>query len=300
MAPRDIFILMLCCACWAGNFTLIAWAANDNNVPPLLLAAVRALIVVAIMSPFLFKPRPQLFRRMLLVAFFVGPMHLAFLYTGLTTASASGGAIVSQMLIPMSTLLAILFLKERIGLIRSTAIVGAFAGTLVMLWQPGALAFDTGLLIILVAYFWIAVGSVMMRTLGDLDWRIYVAWTAVMVAVIMVTASLVFEGDPRPALTTQTLPLFVSAIYAALAVSIVAHGQYFRLLTRYEVNDVIPLTLMVPVFTVLIAFIAFQTLPSQQALLGAALILPCVYVIAKRGGKNATKSILREAPNEFD
>ena len=284
MPFRDVAILMLCCVCWAGNFTLIAWAAGDNDVPPLLLAAVRALIVVAIMSPFLLKPRPELFSRMLLVAFFIGPLHLAFLYTGLTTASASGGAIVSQMLIPMSTILAILFLKERIGWIRSTAIVGAFAGTMVMLWQPGALGLDIGLLVILVAYLWIAIGSVIMRTLGDMDWRVYVAWTAVMVAAVMVSASLVFEGDPRPALTTKTVPLLVSAVYAAVFVSILAHGQYFRMLTRYPVNSVVPLTLMVPVFTVAIALVVFGQIPDSRALLGAALILPSVYIIAKRGG----------------
>ena len=284
MPLRDILVIMVCCVCWAGNFTLIAWAAGDHDVPPLLLAAVRALIVVAIMSPFLFRPRPRLFARMMLVAFFIGPLHLAFLYTGLTTTSASGGAIVSQMLIPMSTLLAIVFLKERIGWRRSTAIVGAFAGTIVMLYQPGSLRPDIGLLIILVAYLWIAIGSVIMRTLGDLDWRVYVAWTAVMVSVVMVTATLVFEGDPRPALADKTFPLLVSAVYAALFVSIFAHGQYFRLLTRYPVNSVVPLTLMVPVFTVLIALVAFGELPSSQAILGAALILPSVYVIAKRGG----------------
>ena len=291
MPLRDIAILMLCCVCWAGNFTLIAWAAGDNEVPPLLLAAVRALIVVVLMSPFLMRPRPEKFWRMLLVAFFIGPLHLAFLYTGLTTASASGGAIVSQMLIPMSTILAILFLKERIGWIRSVAIVGAFAGTIVMLYKPGAIGLDLGLLIILVAYLWIAIGTVIMRTLGDMDWRVYVAWTAVMVSVVMVTASFIFEGDPRPALTAKTVPLFTSAIYAALAVSILAHGQYFRLLTRYPVNSVVPLTLMVPVFTVAIALIVFGSLPDMQALLGAALILPSVYVIAKRGSPEGAANV---------
>ena len=77
MPLRDILVIMVCCVCWAGNFTLIAWAAGDHDVPPLLLAAVRALIVVAIMSPFLFRPRPRLFARMMLVAFFIGPPDAA-------------------------------------------------------------------------------------------------------------------------------------------------------------------------------------------------------------------------------
>ena len=208
MALRDILILMVCCLCWGGNFVMISWAANLSAVPPLLMAAVRAAMVVALMFPFLFRKRPEKFGRILLVAFFIGPLHLAFLYTGLTQASASGSAIVSQMLIPMSAVLAIVFLKERIGWRRSLAITGAFLGTIVILWQPGSLRLDLWLLTILVAYLWIAIGSVLMRTLGEVDWRIYVAWMALMVFVLMTAATLVFETDHVAQITTKAVPLF--------------------------------------------------------------------------------------------
>ena len=283
MAPRDILILMLCCVGWAGNFLIIAWAAGANGVPPLMMAAVRAALVVAIMSPFLFRARPPNFARMMAVCFFVGPLHLAFLYTGLQTASGAGGAIVSQMLIPMATVLSVVFLKERIGWRRSLAIAGAFAGTMVMLWEPGALSPDVGLTLILMAYVSMAVGSVMMRTLGEMDWRVYVAWMAVLVLAVMGAATLAFEADHLVVVQTKAVPLFVSSIYAAVAISVFAHGQYFRLLTRYPVNDVIPLTLLVPVLAVGLSVVFLGEVPGVRALVGAAVILPCVYVIAKRG-----------------
>ena len=282
MSARDLLVLLICCCAWGGNFVLVAWAAGTEGVPPLMLAAVRAAIVLAIMFPFLFRPRPELFGRMLLVAAFIGPLHLAFLYTGLSMASASGGAIVSQMLIPMSTLLAVVFLGERLGWRRSLAIAAAFAGTVVILWEPGGVGLDLGLLIILAAYLWIAIGSILMRSLGAVDWRIYVAWTAVLVLVSMSTASLVFESDHIAEAQAKWFPLVVSALYAALAVSIFAHGQYFRLLGRYPVSVVIPVTLLVPVITVALGILFLDETLTRQILFGAALILPGVYVIAKR------------------
>ena len=284
MAPRDIAILMLCCVGWAGNFLMIAWAAGANGVPPLMMAAVRAAMVVAIMSPFLLRARPPNFGRMMMVCVFVGPLHLAFLYTGLQTASGAGGAIVSQMLIPMATVLSVVFLKERIGWRRSLAIAGAFAGTMVMLWEPGALSLDIGLSLVLLAYMSLAVGSVMMRTLGEMDWRLYVAWMAMLVVVVMGAATFAFEADHAEVVRTKAVPLFASSVYAALIVSVFAHGQYFRLLTRYPVNAVIPLTLLVPVLAVGLSLVLLGEVPGVRALVGAAVILPCVYVIAKRGG----------------
>ena len=284
MAPRDLLVLLICCCAWAGNFVLIAWAAGTEGVPPLMLAAVRALIVLVVMSPFLFRPRPELFGRMMLVAVFIGPLHLACLYTGLSMTSASGGAIVSQMLIPMSTILAVLFLGERLGWRRMTAIAVAFLGTMIILYEPGGLGLDVGLLVILVAYLWIAIGSVIMRTLGDLDWRIYVAWTAVLVFAAMTAGSLAFETDHAAQARELWFPLAVSAVYAALAVSIFAHGQYFRLLTRYPVSVVVPVTLLVPVLTVAIGVGLLGERLSWPIAVGAALILPSVYVIARRDG----------------
>ena len=284
MPLRDVAILLLCCVAWGGNFVVISWATNLSQVPPMLVVAVRALIVTALMSPFLLRPRPARFWRMMGVALFIGPIHLAFLYSGLSIAPAGASAIVSQMLIPMSTVLAVVFLRESIGWRRSLAIAGAFGGVVVMVYRPGMLAMEVGLLVILAAYLWIAIGSVLMRTLGEMDWRVYVAWTAVLVSAVMVPATLVFESGHLFHIQNNALPLFGAAVYAAILVSIFAHGQYFRLLTRYAVNDVVPLTLMTPLFAVGLSIAFLGESLERQTLIGAALILPCVYVIARRGG----------------
>lgn len=273
---------MICCLGWAGNFVVSAWALGNNPVPPFMLAATRAAIVVVIMGAFLFKSRPEHFGKLLIVCACVGPIHLGFLYTGLQTASASGSSIVSQILIPFATILSVIFLKEKIGWVRGLAIVGALLGTMIMIYEPGALRPDIGLLYIVAAYFSLAVGSIIMKKVGDIDWRQYVVWMAVMVLAIMTPASVLLETGHAEIWASSKWPLLIAATYAAVGVTIFAHGQYFNMIKRYDVSLVVPLTLMVPLFASVLGVIFLKETIYLRYYVGAALILPCVYVIAKR------------------
>ena len=283
MTGRDFLIFMLCCAGWGGNFVMTAWAVGSNPVPPFLLAFARASMVLAVMFPFLLRGLPPRFGRLVLVALCVGPLHLGFLYTGLQTAPASAGSIISQSLIPMSTVLSVVFLKERIGWVRSLAIGVALAGVLIMVWEPGAMSLDLGLVILLGAYVAMAVGSVTMRTVPDVDWRQYVAWTAVLVFLLAGSATLFFETGHKEAWDVAGGKLLIAAAYAALFISVFAHGQYFRLLQTYPVNTVVPLSLMTTVWACLLGVALLGETLYPRYLIGAALILPCVWIIARRG-----------------
>lgn len=283
MRAFDFAIIMMCCLAWAGNFVVSAWAVGANPVPPFMLAGVRAGIVLLVMGYFLFKPRPEKFGALLIVCACVGPIHLGFLYTGLQTASASGSSIVSQMLIPFATILSMVFLKEKVGWLRGLAITGAFIGVIVMIYEPGKVRPNIGLLYIVAAYFSLAVGSIVMKRVGDISWQQYVAWMAVMVLIAMGAASALFETGHQVVWESSKVPLLIAAGYAALAVTVLAHGQYFNLIKRYDVSLVVPLTLMVPVFACVLGVLFLKETIYLRYYVGAALILPCVYIIARRG-----------------
>lgn len=274
---------MLCCLCWAGNFAVSAWALGSSPVPPFMLAFIRSMIVLIFMSPFVFIKPPKHWIRLLLVCACAGPIHLAFLYTGLQTASASGSSIVAQMLIPFAAILSVIFLREKIGVIRTFGIIGAFIGTIIMIYEPGALSFDIGLVYIIIAYFSLAVGSILMKTVGDVDWKQYVVWVAVMVFVSMGLGTTLFETGQAAVWESSKWPLLIAATYAAFAVSIVAHGQYFKLIRKYDVSLVVPLTLVMPLFASILGVVFLKEIIFMRYYIGAALILPCVYIIAKRG-----------------
>lgn len=273
---------MLCCLFWGGNFVVGAWALGNNPVPPFMLAAVRAAIVLVFMGVFLFKPLPEKFGLLLIVGLCVGAIHLGFLYTGLQTASASGTSILSQMMIPLATLMSVFFLKEKIGRIRTVAIIAAFIGVCIMVYEPDGLSLDINLVYIFCAYVSLALGSVLMRKVGNIDWRIYVSWMSLLLLLASGAASILFEAGQVTAIKEDGIPLIIAAAYGAVFVSIFSHGQYFRLLQSYDVAVIVPLTIMTTVFATILGILLLDETLEPRYIIGAAIILPGVYVIARR------------------
>ena len=280
---------MLCCLGWGTNFVVSSWALGGTSVQPFMLAATRAFLVLLMMGAFLFRPLPDKFLRLIFVSICVGALHLGFLYTGFQTASASGSSIISQAVIPIATIVSFVWLKETVSVSQAIAIVGALVGVVVMIYEPGALSLDIGLLYVLAAYAVLAIGSVAVRTIPEIDWRVYVAWTAVVVLLFSVVVSVFFESGHRKVWTDDKFPLLITAGYAAVGVSVFAHGQYFRLLQTYPVNRVVPLSLMITVFATILGVIFLKEALYPRYIIGAALILPCVWFISRGGGTVQTK-----------
>ncbi len=279
---------MLCCLGWGGNFVVSAWVLSTTELPPFMLASIRAFFVLLIMGGFLFRPLPRKFGLLLCVCLAAGFVHLGCLYTGMQTAPASGASVVAQMIIPMATLLSVIFLKERIGWVRGLAIAAAFLGVCFMVYEPGALQLDWGLFLVFLAYASLAVGSILMKFVGDVDWKVYVAWTAVVLLLGSVATSALTETGQIDVIQSSFIQVLIAAIYAAICVSIFAHGQYFRLLQLYDVTVVVPLTLMMTVFATVLGVIFLDEVLELRYIIGAAIILPSVYIIARR--QSAPKS----------
>lgn len=288
MRPLDFWIMMLCCLGWGGNFVISSWALSSTPLPPFMLGAIRAVFVIILMGVYLFRPLPKKFWLLLCVSVAVGFAHLGFLYTGLQTAPASGASVVAQMVIPMATLLSVVFLKEKIGWVRGIAIIAAFLGVCFMVYEPGALSLDWGLFFIFMAYASLAIGSVLMKCVGDIDWKVYVAWTAVVLLFGSSITSIVMETGQVDVIRNSPMPVFIAAIYAAVIVSIFSHGQYFRLLQTYDVSVVVPLTLMMTVFATILGVVLLNETLNARYIIGAVIILPAVYVIARRQSSSKT------------
>ena len=151
-----------------------------------------------------------------------------------------------------------------------------------MIYEPGVLSFDIGLIYILMAYLALAVGSVVMKTVGSIDWRIYVSWMAVLVLIIMSIASFGLETGHAEIWNHSKWPLLIAAGYAAVMVTIFSHGQYFNIIQKYEVSQVVPITLLTTFFATIFGVMFLQDQITSRMIIGAAFILPCVYVIARR------------------
>ena len=131
MSLRDFLLLVAICLVWSVNNIVSKLVVGMWHVPPLLYAAVRFAIVAAVTLPWL-RPMPRPAWRILAVGLLMGGGSFALMFMGLQSVSPSAAAVVSQAGVPLTTLLSILILGERIHWRRALGITLTLIGVLVV------------------------------------------------------------------------------------------------------------------------------------------------------------------------
>lgn len=275
-------LLLLICLLWAGNFLAAAYAVRVFE--PMTFTAVRFALVLLLLLPWLRPPAQAQWLRLICCCWTMGAIHFALVFFALgRSADLSSIALLMQIYIPLSTLLAIVFLGERIGWRTTTGIIVAFGGVLVMGLDPLVLQQLDVLTLVLFSALSLAVGTVLMRNLKGIGVFSFQAWNAALSLPILLIGAFWLES-PLSMLTGPTqAPLAWAAVsYSAIAASIIGHGGFYWLIQRHEVNRITPFLLLVPLLSVLLGVVAWGDRPGPRLLVGGGLILAGVLWITLR------------------
>lgn len=280
MNLRDFLLLIVICLVWAGNNIVSKVVVSDWQVPPLLYAAVRFALVALVTIPWL-RPIPRPAWRIVAVGLLMGGGSFALLFMALQTVSPSAAAVVSQAGVPITTLLSILILGERIHWRRAVGITLTLAGVLVVVWQPG-LTVSAGLLLVLASAASASLGAVMMKQMGDIAPLRFQAWVGLSSAVLLTPLTLTLETPDWGVIATAGWPLAAAVIFSAIIVSVGAHTLYYGLIARYEANLISPLTLITPLATIAMGIAITNDQLDSQMIAGSAIALTGVLIVAVR------------------
>ncbi len=281
MSLRDFGLLVLVCLLWASNNIISKYVVSYLEAPPLFYAAVRFVVVVLVVFPWLF-PMPRPAWRMVLVGLLMGGGNFALLFVGLKTATPSAAAVVSQLGVPITTLLSMLMLGERIRWRRGLGIALTLAGALAVMWDPHGFALSTGLMFVVAAAFAGSLGAVMMKQMGGVKPLQFQAWVGLSSMLPLILLSVLFEPGQLEAGIAAGLQFWAAAVYSGLVVSVGAHTLYYGLIQRYEATLISPLTLMTPLATIFLGVALLGDPFGPRMVLGTALALVGVLIIALR------------------
>jgi O-acetylserine/cysteine efflux transporter len=284
MALRDFALLVLICLVWASNNIISKIVVAEWGVPPLFYAAVRFAIVMVATLPWLL-PAPRPVWRIVLVALLMGGGNFALLFMGLQTASPSAAAVVLQLGVPMTTLLSVLVLGERIRWRRGIGIAMTLAGALTVMWHPDGFSLSFGLLLIAAAAFTGSLGAVLMKQMEGVKPLRFQAWVGFCSLWPLAGLSLLTEDNQWATATAAGWPFVAAVVFSALVVSVLIHTAYYSLILRYEANLISPLTLMTPLATIAMGIVITNDEFDARMAFGAALALLGVLIVALRGNR---------------
>lgn len=290
MKPRHFLLMALICIVWASNNVLSKVLISHWHVPPLFYTSVRFGIVALCTLPWLL-PMPRPAWKIVVLGVLMGGGNFALMFIALYWVSASEAAIVVQSSVPMTTLLSIAILGERIRWRRTLGIALALGGVLIVMYQPG-FRISAGMLLLLASAFAGSLGAVMMKQMDSIAPLQFQAWVALTGVLAIAPFSLTFEPHALAAVMAVGWPVLVAVLYSALVTSIFAHTAYYFLIGRYEANLVAALTLMTPLITLTLGSLLIDDPITLKMIVGTAIALSGVLIIALR---NTGKAPLAQA-----
>lgn len=282
MPAPHLLALLLICLIWAGNF--IAAAIAVSELPPLTFTALRFGIVLLLLAPWLRLPQPGQWLNLLVACLCMGAIHFGLVFVALARSSdVSSIAILMQVYVPMSTLLAVVLLGERIGWRSTAAIALAFGGVLVVGLDPLVLAQLDVLVLVLFSALFLALGTIFMRRVQGVGLFSFQAWNALLSIVPLGLIALWLE-QPAEAigLLEPTNAAWPALLYSAIGASIIGHGTFYWLIQRHEVNVVTPYLLLVPILAVVLGVLIWGDRPGPRLILGGSMVISGVLWVTLR------------------
>lgn len=280
MPLLHIVVILMVNVLWGTNFVITKIALND--IPPLLFAAGRFVIVVAILVPLL-KPVRGEMRAVVMASLCMGVLHFTLMYLGLERADdIAGVAVASQLFVPFSTLLSIVFLGERIGWRRTLGISMAFSGVMYMSFDPSVIADFDALVMVSLAALSAAAGMIFMKRIKTASVFQMQAWVAAISAPLLAAASFVFESDHVTALTSAPPSIYAMWLFSALGAGLAGHGGMYWLLQRHDVSLISPTTLLATLVGIALGVVVLDEVLSRDVIIGGLLALVGILIVALR------------------
>lgn len=288
MKLHHLSLLIFINACWGFNF--IAGKEGTELFGPLLFSAIRFLVVFLLLLPFARWQSGQM-KTILLIGIVLGVVHYPVMFSAMyLTDNISAVAIAAQLVVPFSTIVAVLYLKERIGVTRTVAITLSFLGVVVISFEPVSADHVLSLILTTIASAAMAAAAILMRKLDNTGAFNLQFWIAATASVSLVLLTVVIEAPSVEKLLSFRLVDYWSPVYSAIGATIIGHGSFYYLLQRYEVNDVAPFITLSSLFAVGFGILLFGDQMTWRIVLGGLLTLVGVTVVAMRGAKIAANA----------
>ncbi|EWY37515.1 DMT transporter permease [Skermanella stibiiresistens SB22] len=279
MSPRDVVLTLFVMVIWGVNFAVAKYGLREFS--PMLLMCLRFAMVAVMLVPFVRIPWGQM-KGILVLSVLLGGLHFPLMFTGLTKVDAAAASIAIQLQVPFSSLLAALLYKDKLGWRRGLGMAISFAGVMVIAGEPRAMGggFYLGLVVIAALIF--SVVNIQIRRIGSISGFALNGWMAALAAPQLLIVSLLTETGQIEMIRSSTWVGWSSIAYMAILVTIVSYAIWYRLVRRYQVNQTMPWTLLVPVFGVLSGILMLGEPLTPAMMVGGTLTLMGVAVIMIR------------------
>ena len=271
MKPSELLLAASVPLVWGIGFTLAK--AGINEFPPLFMMGMRFSLASLVLVWFVTLPHGQL-KQIFWISFVGSTLQYGLTFTGLSMIDASLAIIIIHLEVPFAVLLAAFFLKDKPCKQQILGMLISFAGIVFIAGQPSLP--DQMLAILLTtsgALMW-AIGQIMVKRLENPPSGFALtAWIGVFSGPQMIIGSFIIEKSQLQSLASASWIGWGVILYLALIMTALGYGIWYHVLSRNPVSKVMPVMLMLPLFTIISSMLILGERPTPMILIGGAVVI---------------------------
>ena len=271
MSFRDILIAISVPILLGFGF-VIAKPAMEY-FPPYLLMGMRFTIPALILVWWFPIPK-GLFLDLFKVSFIGNTLQYGLTYNGLNIIDASSAVLLIQLEVPFGILIAFFLLKEIPSIKNIIGLVIAFFGVFILTGAPNLEGKYFGVLLTLSGAFTWSLGAVMAKPLSKkIGAFALMTWLAVFSGPMLILISAIVNGNPIQYILIANFNSWLTVLYLGFFMQPAAYGAWYYVLSKYPVNKVMPVLLLLPITGLITAIFLLGEDPPKQVFLGGTVIV---------------------------
>ena len=285
MKAVDILLAILVPTVWGLGFTIAKAAFVYVEFPPILLMAFRFSLTALVLVWFV-KPPLGMMTKIFWIAVISATLQYSLTFTGLYGLDASTAVIIVQLEAPFLAILATVMLKDRLGARRTTGMILAFLGVVLTAGEPETESEIFPIFLVAGGAFVWSVGQIMVKNLGgQVGGFTLIAWVAVFAAPQLMISSWMFEDGQIEAIKNAGWIGWGTVAYMGLVMTALGYAVWYHLLGKYQVNQVMPFLLLVPVSSIIGSILILGESLNLRELIGSAIVIIGVWIITSHQSK---------------
>ncbi len=256
----------------------------DMSMSPFQFATIRILSMMILLLPFLklASLKKENFKYVIWYGLLLGVglyplMYLALLYT----KSTSSVILIMQFSIPIGVLLGSIVLKENVSRQRWYLITLVLIGMALICFEPTVLSTPIALIFGFVAAVCYGIASMISRKIANFSAIEVNGWMAAIGLPAIILTSVLFDTRDLSELLQFSWQTYLPAVYSGVAISCGAQVLMLWLYKHYDVQVVLPLYSLFPVFGVLLTVLILQEKISFMIVLGGLIVISGNYLLVK-------------------
>ncbi len=284
MKPIHIILMLCTVAVWGFNF--VATRVALEIFSPEQMAFARSVLTLAILLPW-WNPFKRIPWQLMAAALAIGVGSFYLLYQAISiTESLTTVAVGTQLMPPLSAILALLFFHEHISLRKWLGILIATLGAVYLAGATTSSLTVTALGMTVLAVLLYSGGSIVMGKSESVSVWSMLAWIAAM-SLLPLGLLAAVSGPLYPDLNQIQIHHWLALLFAVVFSALFGQAVLFSLYRRYPVSDVATWALLIPFFAGLSSILVYGESISLSLFLGGAIVLLGVWVQQSSDNKTA-------------